>query len=234
MPTIPRSSRHTEAVTTPAKEHQRATRLRDYDRAVAHAQQALAVLGLVVRGREARGWADDRPPEVVFGSTRAGDAVPLPAGLWVALRREDVGTAVQTLTSTAPVPFLVSEHEQMGPGFRLQVVEEKRALPDVDRLRAQLGCMLGIPEDVVSILEEWGVDDPRTQAEIDTLLDSRFGVTGGVPKAATAPQAEQPTPGRADGLLMSVADVTDVLQLSDAQAKVLATLVRAAGVTIVS
>jgi len=33
---------------------------------------------------------------------------------------------------------------------------------------------------------------------------------------------------------MSVADLTDVLQLSEAQAKVLATLVRAAGVTVVS
>jgi len=226
---------HTEAVTSPTKEHQRATRLREYDQALARAAQAVQVMGLIVRAREARPQHTGTAPEADFAATRCDERPALPAGIWVALRRDDTESAIQALLAVAPRQFLVSEHEEMGPGFRLHLVEEKRELPDIDLLRTQFAHLLGIPTDVVAILEEWGADDPRTAAEIDTLLDSRFGPVGSPPQQQPqTQQAPQPMPRRSQALEMSVADMADVLQLSEAQAKVLATLVRAAGVTVVS
>ena len=225
---------HTEAVTSPTKEHQRATRLREYDQALARAAQAVQVMGLIVRAREARPQHTGTAPEADFAATRCDERPALPAGIWVALRRDDTESAIQALQAVAPRQFLVCEHEEMGPGFRLHLVEEKRELPDIDLLRTQFAHLLGIPTDVVAILEEWGADDPRTVAEIDTLLDSRFGPVGS-PQPAQGPSSQQTqAPRRTKPLEMSVADMADVLQLSEAQAKVLATLVRAAGVTVVS
>ena len=234
MPPTASRSGQTEPVTSPTKEHQRATRLREYDQALARAGQSVQVMGLIVRAREARPQHTGTAPEADFAATRCDERPALPAGIWVALRRDDTDSAIQALLAAAPRQFLVSEHEEMGPGFRLHLVEEKRELPDIDLLRTQFAHLLGIPTDVVAILEEWGADDPRTAAEIDTLLDSRFGPVGS-PQPAQGP-ASQPTqaPRRTQTLEMSVADMADVLQLSEAQAKVLATLVRAAGVTVVS
>jgi hypothetical protein len=226
-------------VTSPTKDHLRATRLREFDLALARARQSVQVMGLIVRGRESRPQhADVGPdaaphaaPEAVFAATKGDDRPALPAGIWVALRRDDTDAAMDALRAVSPKPFLVSEHEEMGPGFRLQLVEEKRELPDADRLRAQLAAVLDIPADVVAILEDWGADDPRTEAEIDTLLDNRFGPIGAPAPAKTEPAAPR---RRSEALEMSVADTAAVLQLSEAQAKVLATLVRAAGVTIIA
>jgi hypothetical protein len=82
--------------------------------------------------------------------------------------------------------------------------------------------MLGIPDDVLRVVAGWGPDDPRTRAEVDVLLDSRFGSANGGSVQADGPNA----------LSMSVAELADVLQLTAGQAKVLATLARRAALTI--
>ena len=221
-------------MTSPTKEHQRATRLREYDQALARAAQAVQVMGLIVRAPRGTSAAHRHGARADFAATRCDERPALPAGIWVALRRDDTESAIQALLAVAPRQFLVSEHEEMGPGFRLHLVEEKRELPDIDLLRTQLAHLLGIPADVVAILEEWGVDDPRTAAEIDTLLDSRFGPVGS-PRAC----ASAVVPAGAGAKTHS--STRDVRRrhgrraaTSEAQAKVLATLVRAAGVTVVS
>ena len=188
-------------------------------------------MGLIVRGREARPQPGYPSPEAAFAALPPDDHnAALPAGIWVALRRDDPDAAMDALRAVAPRPFLVSEREEMGPGFRLQLVEEKRELPDVHLLRAQLSGVLDVPEDVIALLEDWGVGDPRTQAEIDTLLDSRFGPVG----TPTASRTETAPRRRTDSLEISVTDLADVLRLDEAQRKALATLVRAAGLTVVS
>lgn len=209
-------------MTTPAKQHSRADRLRDYAQAVEQARATAAALGALVRGREARSWTAGDPPEVVFAETRI-DGRALPAAVWVALRRDDPEAAVEAMTTVSQRPFLVSSREEMGAGYRLQTVEETLPLPEVDLLVVQLAAALGIPADVLTVLGEWGPDDPRTGREIDALLDRRFGpvadpagVTGGAPA----------------GLTLTVAEASDVLQLTEAQQRVLATLVRRVGVTI--
>jgi hypothetical protein len=209
-------------VTTPAKDHSRADRVREYAALVEAAGLAVAAMALLVRGREARAWTAAEPPEVVFAATTV-DERALPAGVWVALRRGDAAGALETMTAVSQTTFLVSAHEEMGEGYRLHTVEETRPLPEVSLLLAQLAAMLGIPPDVLAVVAEWGADDPRTQTEIDELLDRRFGAVGSPPPAA-APVG--------DGLTMTVAEAADVLQLSEHQAKVLATLVRRVGVTI--
>jgi hypothetical protein len=211
-------------VSTPAKDHSRADRLREYAATVELAGLAVAAMGVLVRGREARAWTAAEPPEVVFAQTEV-DERALPAGVWVALRRDDAAGALETMTAVSQTPFLVSAREEMGEGYRLQTVEETRPLPEVGLLLAQLAAMLVIPADVLSVIAEWGADDPRTTSEIDDLLDRRFGAVGSV-----APP--QPAAPAGDGLTMTVTEAADVLQLTEAQAKVLATLVRRVGVTI--
>ena len=203
-------------MTTPTKESSRAQRLREYEALRERAELAVSTMGVLVRGREVRGWDGTEPPEVAFASAQI-DGRALPAAVWVALRRDDVETVLEAITEISLSTFLISEHEEMGDGYRLQTVEETRPLPDTPLLLAQLGDMLGIPADVLGVLAEWGADDPRTRPEIDALLDSRLG-------AAVAPAGA--------ALTMSVKETADVLQLSAAQAKVLATLVRRAEVTI--
>ena len=221
MPGCTAGSGQTRGMTTPSKQHSRADRLREYAATVEIAGLAVTAAGLVVRGREARAWTDEQPPEVVFAATEV-DGRALPASVWVALRRDDSEAAIDAMCTVSQTPFLISAREEMGEGYKLQTVEETRPLPEVPLLLAQLAAMLAIPTDVLAVIAEWGVDDPRTQPEVDELLDRRFGPVSVA--AAPAPQS--------GGLTMTVAETADVLQLSEAQAKVLATLVRRVGVTI--
>jgi hypothetical protein len=205
-----------------SREDLRAERLRELDAQLARAKSAVAVVGLIVQGREARAWPAAEPLEVTFASS--GDA-GLSAGVWVALRRGDVDAALEALVAVSAEQFVVGEREELGSGYRLQTVEEAHPLPDVPQLQRQVAAMLDIPVDVVAVVADWGPDDPRTHAEIDALLDSRFG-----PAVAADNGAAAPRPGGA--LTMSVAELADVLQLTPAQGKVLATLVRRAGLSV--
>ncbi len=185
---------------------------------------AVSALALLVQGREARAGSDDAPLEMAFAGADTGKP-PLPAGLWVALRRGDIQMALDLLVGASDVTFIVGEREEMGSGYRLETVAESRALPDVDLLQAQLAAVLGVPPDVVALLAAWGADDPRTATEVNALLDARF--------SATARRGSGPARPVASGALsMSVDELADVLQLAPAQAKVLATLARRAAMTI--
>lgn len=199
-----------------SKDDQRRERLREFDTLIARAGAAVSTLALIVQGREARAAAGEAPLEVTFALPNT-DGPSLPAGLWVALRRGDVDTALDLLARVSDTDFVVGERAEMGSGYRLETVAEKRAMPDVERLEARLACVLGIPRDVVEVLAEWGPDDPRTREEVDALLDSRFGTAEGVEAARSS---------RSGALSMSVAELADVLQLAPGQAKVLATLAR--------
>jgi hypothetical protein len=206
---------------TSAQEQSRAERLREYEQALAHAARVVEVMGVVVRGREARGWSEAEPPEVRFASCAADDGRALPAAVWVALRRDDGPSVLDELTDASTSQFVLSRREEVGEGYRLQTVEETRPMPDVDLLLGQLSRLLEIPVDVLGVLGQWGIDDARTESEVDALLDSRFGGSA-APRGST----------EMGGLTMSVQETADVLQLTAAQAKVLATLVRRVGVTI--
>jgi hypothetical protein len=203
-------------VTSPTQEQSRAARLREFAALTDAAAAVVAVMGAVVRAREARGWDGAEPPEVRFAAC-GGDGRALPAAVWIALRRDDTATVLEALAAVSERTFVIGRHEQLGDGYRLESVEETRPVPDIAPLLDQLGRMLEIPTDVLAVLGQWGLDDPRTAGELDALLDSRFGPAGA------------PAPG---GLTVSVQEASDVLQLTAAQAKVLATLVRKVGVTI--
>ncbi len=219
-------------MTTTAKQHSRADRLREYAAALEVARHAVAALGAVVRGREAREWSADEPAEVVFAATEV-DGRALPAAVWVALRRDDVDAAIEAMSAASRTPFLVAAHEELGEGYRLQTVEETRPLPEIDLLLTQLAAMLDIPPDVLAMIAEWGAGDPRGQGEIDQLLDRRFGPAAAPAEPGSAGPAAAPTPRPSGaGLTMTVAEAADVLQLSEAQRKVLATLVRRVGVSV--
>lgn len=210
--------------TTPARQHSRADRLREYAATVDVAAVPVAAMSLLVRAREERGWSADDPPEIVFSHTEV-DGRALPASVWVALRRDDVPGAVEAMAGASQTTFLIESREEMGEGYRLQTVEETRPLPEVDLLLDQLAAMLDIPADVLAMLAEWGAEDPRTAEEIGELFDRRLGRDETVTPARHAARG-------ADGLEMSVSETVDVLRLSEAQAKALATLVRRVKVTI--
>lgn len=199
------------------------------------ARRLVDVMGVLVRGREARGAADE-PPEETFAAVHSADARMLPAAVWVALRREDTATVLDALTAVACETFLLCEREEIGEGYRLHTVAETRPVPDTALLLTQLSGALSIPVDVLGVLGDWGTDDPRTATEIEALLASRFGTADGAPGAPAEPelsrQRRAPAARRAGELTMSVQETADVLQLTPAQVKVLATLVRKAGVTI--
>jgi len=203
-------------MTATSKEDLRRERVREFQALIERAGAALSALALIVQGREARASAGDTPLEVAFAEAGV-DGPALPAGLWVALRRGDVEMAVQLLARSSGLEFVVGEREEMGSGYRLETVAEKRPLPDVELLQDRLALVAGIPRDVVAVLAEWGADDPRTLAEVDALLDIRFG-----PRESAAAA----DPGEAAALSMSVEELAAVLQLGPAQAKVLATLAR--------
>lgn len=209
-------------MSSPTQEQSRSARLREYQDRLDAAARLVAVLGAIVRGREVRGWHESEPPEVRFAASAPDGRTGLPAAVWVALRQDDSATVLDALTAASDRTFVVAEHEQMGEGYRLQTVQERLPLPDSELLLAQLADLLGIPADVLAVLGQWGLDDPRTAGEVNALLDSRFGAAG----------EASPAVPRGDGLVMSVQEAADVLQLSPAQTKVLSTLVRRVGVTI--
>jgi len=205
-------------VSSPTQDQSRAARLREFEALTEDAARVVAVLGAVVRAREERGWAESEPPEIRFAGS-AADGAALPAAVWIALRRDDTATVLEALAAVSEQTFVVARREELGEGYRLQAVEEIRQVPDVAPLLAQLARMLEIPTDVLAVLGQWGLDDPRTVGEVNALFDSRFGAAGSPPPAGGA-------------LVMSVQEATDVLQLTPAQSTVLATLVRKVGVTI--
>jgi len=218
---------------TATKDELRRERLREYDAALTAARAPLAVLALFARGREARD--SGQLLEEAFAATEvagvdAADA--LPAAVWVALRQDDVDAALEQLLRTSRSEFVLAAHEELDAGYRLTKVEERRPLPDLDLLVGQLAAFLAVPRDVVAIISGWGADDPRTIAEIDTLLEQRFG-----PPAASraADPRREAGPGRAPagaGLRLSSAEFGALLNLAPEQRAVLATLVRQAAITI--
>lgn len=174
------------------KDEARRERLREYEAALAAAREPVAVLSLFAQGREAR--AGGQLLEEAFSVTEPEgieDAAPLPAAVWVALRQGDVDATVEALVRLSRSDFLLASHEELDSSYRLTTVEERRGIPDVELLQAQLAAFLQIPGDVVTIISNWGADDPRTAAEIAKLLDQRFG--------STVPGAVEPLLRRQDG-----------------------------------
>lgn len=212
---------------TSAAQEQRAARLREYNAECDAARVVAAVMSAVVRGRQDRAGDDIEPFEVAFAENGV-----LPAAVWVALRSDDIDTVMDALAAASEREFVISEREEMGAGYRLQKVEEKRTLPDASLLLDQLAAMLRIPTDVLGVLGQWGPDDPRTSVEVNALLDSRFGALPRGPRAKEDTESTASPPASGSGLRMSVKEAADVLQLSEAQRKVLATLVKRVGVTI--
>ena len=150
--------------------------------------------------------------------------------MWVALRQGDVDATIDALVRISGNEFVIAAHEELDTGYRLTTVEERRALPDVELLQAQIAEFLQVPRDVVGIIAGWGPDDPRTAAEIDTLLEQRFG--------STAPRGPDPAVASAHspraGLVMSSEEFTAMLNLTPEQRAVLGTLVRQADITLVA
>src|SRR6266536_827623 len=188
-------------------------RLAEYEAALDAAGDPVAVLQLLAQGREARAQPGDEPLEVAFAATPVADAEALPAAVWVALRHGDVKASVAALLGASRTEFVIGEHEELDATYRLRTIEERRVLPDVGVLQMQMAALLDIPWDVVAMLCEWGPDDPRTQQEIDALLDARCEPhSGGAVR-----------PGR---LEMTADEISALLQLTPEQGKLLNTLVR--------
>ncbi len=110
-------------------------------------------------------------------------------------------------------------------------------MPDLPLLQRQLAELLRIPYDVVAAITGWGPDDPRTAAEVDSLLAQRFGAGSRVDSLAAVPTpiqaATEPTPlDPVAGLLMSSNEFTALLHLTPEQAETLQMLVRQTRITI--
>ncbi|MDQ1739696.1 MAG: hypothetical protein QOE53_1348 [Pseudonocardiales bacterium] len=236
------------------KDELRRERLREYDAALTAVRSPVAVLALFAAGREAR--AAGELLEEAFAATEvdgveAADA--LPAAVWVALRQGDVDATLELLMRMSRTEFVLASHEELDARYRLTKVEERRPLPDVELLITQLAAFLHVPRDVVAILLGWGAEDPRTAAEIDTLLEQRFGPSGAsqpgaraarpaaIGRAAGGPAAETVAAGPAaadapnggtSGLRMSSAEFSALLNLAPEQRAVLGTLVRQTEITI--
>jgi hypothetical protein len=89
-----------------------------------------------------------------------------------------------------------------------------------------------VPLDVLSVIAEWGPDDPRAASEIDELLSARFGpaerALATAPSTVTDESDSEPT----GQLTMTVGEAAQVLRLDDEQVRALAILVRNASVTL--
>ncbi|HEX8082479.1 MAG TPA: hypothetical protein VF557_19885 [Jatrophihabitans sp.] len=218
------------------KDELRRERLREYDAALTAARSPVAVLALFAKGREAR--AGGELLEEAFAATAVegvAEADLLPAAVWVALRHGDVDTVIELLMRMSRTEFVLAAHEELDAGYRLTKVEERRPLPDVELLLSQLAAFLRVPRDVVAIISGWGADDPRTAAEIETLLEQRFGSpSAGQPASgAVAPEVVRaPDGGQSAGLRMSSAEFSALLNLAPEQRAVLGTLVRQTEITI--
>jgi hypothetical protein len=246
------------------KEQLRRARLREYEAALDGARSPVGVLLLFAKGLEVR--AVGEALEEAFAATPVEgieDADRLPAAVWVALRQGDVDATIDALMRASHKEFVIATHEQLDAGYRLTTVEERRTLPDVELLEAQVAAFLQVPRDVVVIIAGWGPEDPRTAAEIGTLLDQRFG-SAAAGESNSAPVSDSATHvaadaddilldkrfesaavresnsalvaagGRRVGLVMSSTEFTAMLNLSPEQRAVLGTLVRQADITIVS
>ena len=174
------------------KDELRRQRLREYDSALTEARSAVAVLLRFVIGREARD--SDGLLEEAFADSPLtdGDQRPvLPAAVWVTMRQGDADATVDMLIRLSGKNFVLGAHEELDAGYRLTTVEERQPLPDLELLASQLAVFLRIPEDVVNVIAGWGPDDPRTAAEIDSLLEQRFGpvhtAVDRIPDRAVAP-----------------------------------------------
>jgi hypothetical protein len=222
------------------RDEERRERLREYEAVLTAARSPVEVLVLFAKVREDRG-GDERLEEAFAASIPEGvdDADLLPAAVWVALRQGDVDAVVEALVRTSSTELVLSAHEQLDAGYRLTSVEERRALPDVGRLEAQVASFLRIPRDVVAMITGWGPDDPRTALEIDALVEQRVGS----PPRATKPSRARRGPGPGGSaqasssgpgisLFMSSEEFTALLNLTPEQRAVLTTLVRQAAITI--
>lgn len=217
---------------TPAREHTRTERLREHAAAADRARQVAAAMGPLVRGREARAQPGEPPLEVEFAALDV-DGRGLPAAVWVALRRDDVDAALDAMTAASQTEFLIEERDEMGDGYRLHSVAETLPVPESELLLALLGRALDVPPDVLTVLADWGPADPRSAAEIDDLLTSRFGPARRTVTPRTQPRGEVEPAAAVDGrLAMTVDEVAQVLRLSDAQIGALTVLVRNAAVTL--
>jgi hypothetical protein len=235
-------------MTQATKERARRERLREYEATLAAARPPIQVLVSLATAREAR--AAGEALEELFAATvveGVDDEHRLPAAVWVALRQGDVDATMDALARVSRHEFVIAAHEALDAGYRLTTVEERRAVPDVEHLEMHVAEFLQVPRDVIAIIAGWGPDDPRTAAEIERLLNQRFGpATGDGPEPGAALDGrppvtgpiEQPTPApppvtrpRA-GLVMSSAEVTAMLNLTPEQREVLGVLVRQADITI--
>jgi len=222
------------------RDEQRRERLREYEAVLIDARSPVEVLAMFAKVREDRA-SDERLEEAFAAAITEGvdDADRLPAGVWVALRQGDVDAGVQALVRTSSSELVLSAHEQLDAGYRLTSVEERRALPDVGRLEAQVAAFLHIPYDVVAMITSWGPDDPRTAVEIDALVEQRFGSPPRLAKPSRAhrePSAGTTAPASPSGpgisLTMSSEEFTALLNLTPEQHAVLTTLVRQATISI--
>jgi hypothetical protein len=211
--------------------------MREYAARVDQARGVVAAMAPLVRGREARARHGDTPLEVEFSRIEV-DGRALPAAVWVALRRDDVDAAIETMKTASQTDFVIEEREVMGEGYRLQSVQDTCSLPEPELLIAQLSVALAVPCDVLAVIADWGPDDPRAGTEIDALLTARFGAADlaeGPPAPAAAPPSPEQLalPTQPEGrLTMTVADAAQVLRLDAEQIRALTVLVRNAAVTL--
>lgn len=227
------------------KEQRRRERLREYEAELVAARSALEVLALFVHSRESRSHGESLEEAFAATSSNEADAdSPFPASVWVALRQDDIDVTLHLLVELSSTDFVIAAHEQLDAGYRLTTVEENRALPDIERLQAQLASFLHVPADVVAVIASWGPDDPRTAAEIEALLDQRFGAetdrTPPLPRirdlaeqrASTRPAPPDSSAHPSARLTMSADEFGALLNLSPDQHNVLATLVRQTAIVI--
>jgi hypothetical protein len=120
----------------------------------------------------------------------------------------------------------------MGEGYRLQSVEDTLPVPEADLLTAQLSRALDVPLDVLTVIADWGADDPRAASEIDELLTARFGPVERTLALVHPFAPVGPDPEPTGQLTMTVDEAAQVLRLDDDQVQALTILVRNASVTL--